>query len=64
VLDPHTGQPAGGLLSASVAGPSLALADALATGLFAGGEEVLDTVAALDGYDGLVMREDGKVLAS
>jgi thiamine biosynthesis lipoprotein len=64
VLDPHTGRPARGLLSASVAGPSLALADALATGMLAGGEEVLDTVAALDGYDALVVREDGKVLAT
>jgi thiamine biosynthesis lipoprotein len=64
VLDPHTGRPARGLLSASVTGPSLALADALATGLLAGGAEVLDTVAALEGYDALVMREDGKLLAT
>jgi len=63
VLDPHTGQPARGLVSASVVGPSLAFADALATGLLASGEPALDPASSIDGYDALlVMREDGTVL--
>jgi FAD:protein FMN transferase len=37
VLDPHTGQPAEGLLSVTVTGPDLALADAYATAVFAMG---------------------------
>jgi thiamine biosynthesis lipoprotein len=64
VLDPHTGRPADVLLSASVAGPSLTVADALATGLLAGGEPALDMFASLEGYDALVMRADGRLLES
>jgi thiamine biosynthesis lipoprotein len=37
VLDPHTGQPPDGLLSVTVTGPDLALADAYATAVFAMG---------------------------
>jgi thiamine biosynthesis lipoprotein len=64
VLDPNTGRPGQGLLSASVSGPDLALADALATGLLAGGEPALDAVASVEGYDTLVVRDDGTLLAT
>jgi thiamine biosynthesis lipoprotein ApbE len=52
------------LLSASVSGPNLALADALATGLLAGGEPALAAVASVEGYDTLVVRDDGTLLAT
>ncbi|HWG60780.1 MAG TPA: FAD:protein FMN transferase [Streptosporangiaceae bacterium] len=59
LLNPFTGRPASLAASATITGPSLALADALATALAAGGDEVLGTVAALDGYAGYLIRPDG-----
>src|ERR1019366_388665 len=49
LLSPFTGQPASRAASATITGPSLALADALATALAVGGDEVLATVAGLGG---------------
>jgi thiamine biosynthesis lipoprotein len=45
--------------SATVTGPSLAMADAIATALAVGGDHVLPLVAGLDGYDGYLIRGDG-----
>jgi thiamine biosynthesis lipoprotein len=45
--------------SATVTGPSLAMADAIATALAAGGDEVLPLVADLDAYEGYLIRGDG-----
>jgi thiamine biosynthesis lipoprotein len=59
LLSPFTGQPASRAASATITGPSLALADALATALAVGGDEVLATVAGLDGYAGYLIRPDG-----
>ena len=42
LIDPRTGQPGGRAASATVTGPSLAQADALATGLAVGGDAALD----------------------
>jgi thiamine biosynthesis lipoprotein len=64
ILDPYSGRPAEELLSATVTGPELALADALATGLFAAGRRGLRAVAALEGYDALILEPDGAVLTS
>jgi FAD:protein FMN transferase len=64
ILDPRTGLPARGLLSASVTGPKLALADALATGLFASGGRGLGSIVALEAYDALVLQDDGTVVAT
>ena len=64
ILDPRTGLPARGLLSASVTGPELALADALATGLFASGGLGLGSIVALEAYDALVLQDDGTVVAT
>lgn len=64
VLDPHTLLPARGLLSATVSGPDLALADALATGLFAAGDGDLESIAAPEAYEALVVQQDGTVLAT
>jgi thiamine biosynthesis lipoprotein len=58
VLDPHTGRPASPVASATVTGPELDLTDALATALLAGGDEVLGHLAALDGYESLMVRHD------
>lgn len=59
LIDPFTGQPAGRTVSATITGPSLALADALATAMAAGGDEVFGIVAGLDGYAGYLIRTDG-----
>jgi thiamine biosynthesis lipoprotein ApbE len=45
--------------SATVTGPGLALADALATAVAVGSDDALAAVGALDGYDGYLIRADG-----
>lgn len=64
LLDPFTGEPARGVASATVTGPSLAMADALATALGAGGEEVLARIERLPAYEAYLVLEDGRELAS
>ena len=64
VLDPVSGEPAQGLLAATVVGPDLAFADALATGLFASGGNALARIAGLRGYSALVVHDDGTVRAT
>ena len=59
LISPFTGRPGGKAVSATVTGPCLALADALATALAIGGDEMLDIVSGLDGYDGYLIRADG-----
>ncbi len=59
LLDPFTGLRVSRAASATVTGPSLALADALATAMAVGGDEVLGIVAGLDGYAGYLTRPDG-----
>jgi thiamine biosynthesis lipoprotein len=59
LLNPFTGQLATKAASATITGPSLALADALATALAVGGDEVLGMVAQLDCYAGYLIRPDG-----
>jgi len=59
LIDPATGRPASRAASATVTGPSLALADALATGVAVGGDEALAVVAGLDGYAAYLIRPDG-----
>lgn len=59
VLDPATGRPAHGLLSATVIGPDLAFADALATGLFASGGRALTAIARWAGYHAFVIDQMG-----
>lgn len=58
LLNPFTGQLASQAASATVTGPSLALADALATAMAVGGDAVLGIVAGLDGYAGYLIRPD------
>ena len=59
LIDPRTGQPASRAASATVSGPSLALADALATGVAVGGDEALPAVSRLSGYAAYLIRADG-----
>lgn len=59
LTDPRTGRPAARAASASVTGPDLGLADALATALAVAGPPGLEFVAAAAGYAGLVIGSDG-----
>ena len=60
LIDPRSGQPAARVASASVTGPDLGLADALATALAVGGAPVLDLIDALDGYAAFTIGADGR----
>lgn len=51
-------------VSATVTGPQLAFADALATALGLGGHHVLSLIEAIDGYDGYVIFADGEEAAT
>lgn len=62
VIDPHTGARPTGMLSVTVAGPSLALADAYATAAFAMGADGIRWIAALSGYAGCAITTDGQLV--
>lgn len=64
LVDPHTGRPAVGAASATVTGPDLALADALATALAVAGPEAVDIVGKIEGYDAYVIASDGTEVAT
>ena len=59
LLDPWSGRPATRAASASVTGPDLGLADALATAVAVAGEAGLTLVESLEGYEALVIGFDG-----
>lgn len=59
LVDPRTGRAAEGPRSATVVGPELWLADALATALFVEGVPGLARIAAVEGYAGLVIDAEG-----
>ena len=59
LIDPHSGRPTARVASASVTGPDLGLADALATALAVAGAPGLDLIEALDGYEALIITLDG-----
>ena len=59
LIDPRSGRPAARAASASVTGPDLGLADALATALAVAGEAGLALIDDLDGYEALVISPDG-----
>jgi FAD:protein FMN transferase len=58
LIDPHSGKPAARAASASVTGPDLGLADALATALAVAGEPGLALIENLDGYEALLIGHD------
>ena len=59
IWDVRDGRPARGIASASVCGPDLAVADALATALIAAGEQGFDWVRAA-GYEALIVLDGGE----
>ncbi|MGC9220461.1 MAG: FAD:protein FMN transferase [Solirubrobacteraceae bacterium] len=59
IWDPSARRPARGIASASVCGPDLAIADALATALVAAGEQGFDWVRAA-GYEALLVLDGGQ----
>lgn len=59
LLDPKTGERRASAVSASVVGPSLAVADGLSTALAVGGDDMLAQLAAVPGYEGYLVRTDG-----
>ena len=63
IWDVPSGRPATGVASATVCGPDLALADALATGLVAAGSAGLDAVTGA-GYQALLVLDDGKTVST
>jgi thiamine biosynthesis lipoprotein len=66
IADPHTGMPPKGVLSVTVTGPELAMADAYATALFAmGAESGPRWLPRLrDGYEAMTVLADGRVLST
>ena len=62
IRDPHTGRVPDDLLSMTVVGPTLALADAFATAAFAMGERGIEWIARQPGYGGLAVTRDGRVV--
>jgi thiamine biosynthesis lipoprotein len=59
LIDPHSGRAVARAASASVTGPDLGLADALATALAVAGEPGLALIEPLGGYEALVIGFDG-----
>ncbi len=60
IVNPLTGEPPAGLASITLAGPSLALADAYATAAFAMGPALArDWTESLDGYEAYAITETG-----
>lgn len=64
LVDPFTGLATDRVASATVTGPSLAMADALATALAVGGAQLLDALAALPGYEAYIIGHDGQEQAT
>lgn len=60
LVDPHSGLPAARAASASVIGPDLGLADALATAIAVAGAAGLELVERLAGYEALVIGWDAR----
>lgn len=65
ILDPRTGRPSTGCMSATVTAPDAAFADALATALCVlGPKEGLELVESLERVEALVVGLDGQVVVS
>jgi FAD:protein FMN transferase len=64
LTDPHTGRPRARCASATVVGPDLALADALATGLAVAGDEGFEFIETQVGYEAFAVFTDGSTRGS
>jgi thiamine biosynthesis lipoprotein len=63
LLEPSTGRAARGVVSATVVGTRLDIADALATACAVRGTALLDTIGGLPGFGGYLISEDGRCWA-
>lgn len=64
LVDPRSGSPVEAVASATVTGPRLAIADALATALAVGGDLAWEQISGLDGVDAYMIRSDGSEVAT
>lgn len=65
ILDPHTGYPAEGVMSATVVSEDPTRADALSTAVFVMGPEAgMALIERLEGVEGVIVATDGRVLVS
>ena len=64
IINPRTGDPAEGLLSVTVIGPDLPVADAFATAAFAMGSEAPGWCTRQHGWDFMLVTDDERVLAT
>lgn len=65
IIDPRTGYPTTGIISATVLSPSAEIADALATAVFVMGVEVgLDFINQLKGVECILVDENNKIFTS
>jgi thiamine biosynthesis lipoprotein len=64
VLDPHTGRPPRDVLSVTITGPNLAIADAYATAAFAMGTAGPAWTAQLRGYEAMTILASEQVLTT
>jgi len=65
IIDPRTGYPASGIISATVFAPSAELADALATSIFVMGTEIgLDRINQLPGVECVIVDDQDKIHTS
>lgn len=62
VTNPHTHRPPAGVVSTTVVGPSLALADAYATAALAMGRDGIGWIATRPGYAGCVITDDDRFM--
>lgn len=65
IIEPATGQPAGGIRSATIVGPDAVLTDALSTSVFVlGVDRGLTLISTLPDYEGIVIDADGRIFYS
>jgi len=65
IIDPKTGYPASGIISATVFAPKAELADALATSVFVMGTEVgINRINQLPGVECIIIDDKGKIYTS
>ena len=65
IIRPSTGEPAGGVQSATVFGPDAVMTDALSTSVFVMGvDQGLKMIATLPGYESIVIDANGRIFYS
>ncbi len=65
IIDPRTGYPATGIISATVFAPKAELADALATSIFVMGKETgLDRINQIPNVECIIIDEEGQIMTS